>query len=391
MRILIIHTRYHHFGGEDSVVDQEIKILDKKYTVDSLIFKNHVGFKGALLFASSIWNIKKAKIVKAKIKAFKPDIVHLHNWHFSTGPIIIRTIKKMGVPLVCTLHNYRLLCPSATLINKNNLFLNSLEQNFPWNAINNKVYKNSRILTFWLAFIVWSHKKIKTWDKINCFICLTPSMTKLYRGSKLGINHDRFFIKPHFVFPSKNNEMIEKGNDFIYVGRLSEEKGIHLLVQAFKHLPYNLKIIGDGPMREMIEKNIFEHKNISYLGSMSREDVFFELRSASALINPSICLETFGLTIIESFSNHCAVITTNIGGPSEIVTNGINGIHFKIGDVEDLKRQIKIWFDYSDLKKEKMRNNAFQTYLELYSPDKQFGFFEDIYEKALNEVKNDFI
>src|SRR5690606_20343351 len=211
------------------------------------------------------WNIKKAKIVKAKIKAFKPDIVHLHNWHFSTGPIIIRTIKKMGVPLVCTLHNYRLLCPSATLINKNNLFLNSLEQNFPWNAINNKVYRNSRILTFWLAFIVWSHKKIKTWDKINCFICLTPSMAKLYKGSKLGITHDRFFIKPHFVFPSKNNEMIEKGNDFIYVGRLSEEKGIHLLVQAFKHLPYNLKIIGDGPMREMIEKNIFEHKNISYI------------------------------------------------------------------------------------------------------------------------------
>ncbi|OBX23952.1 hypothetical protein A9996_15360 [Gelidibacter algens] len=261
MRILIIHTQYYHFGGEDSVVDQEIEILKKSYVVDSLIFKNHNGLKGAIQFASSIWNIKKAKIVKAKIKAFKPDIVHLHNWHFSTGPLIIRTIKKMGVPLVCTLHNYRLLCPSATLLNKNILFLDSLEQSFPWKAIKNKVYKNSWVLTFWLAIIVWSHKKIRTWDKINCFICLTPSMAKLYKDSNFSINNSSFLVKPHFVFQSKNNKIAEKGNDFIYVGRLSEEKGIHLLIEAFKDLPYNLKIIGDGYMREIIKKNIYDYKN----------------------------------------------------------------------------------------------------------------------------------
>ncbi|WP_157487272.1 glycosyltransferase, partial [Gelidibacter algens] len=125
------------------------------------------------------------------------------------------------------------------------------------------------------------------------------------------------------------------------------------------------------------------NKNIIYLGSMARENVFFELRKANALINPSICIETFGLTIIESFSNHCVVITTNIGGPSEIVTNGVNGIHFKSGDVEDFKRQIKTWFDFSDMQKENMRNNAFQTYLDLYSPDKQLEFFDKIYAKAL--------
>ena len=384
MKILIIHTQYYHFGGEDSVVDQEIEILKKNYVVESLIFKNHNGPRGAIQFAFSIWNIKKAKIVREKILAFKPDIVHLHNWHFSTGPIIIRTMNKMGVPIVCTLHNYRLLCPSASLLNNNTLFLDSLNQSFPWKAIFNKVYKNSWILTFWLANIVWCHKKIKTWDKITCFICLTPSMAQRFKDSKLGIDKSRFLVKSHFVFPSNNHQLTDRGNGFIFVGRLSEEKGIHLLIEAFKELPYNLKIIGDGPLRELVEKNSYNFENITYLGAMSRENVLLELNKSSALINPSICLETFGLTVIESFASHCVVITCDIGGPSEIVTDGVNGIHFKSGDVEDLKRQVKTWYNFSEARQEDMRNNAYQTYLNLYAPDKQLRFFKEIYTKALS-------
>ena len=129
MKILFIHSQYLQFGGEDTVVEQEVKLLNNKHRVETLFFKNTGGLNGFFQFLFSIWNIKNARIVKKKIKEFKPDVVHIHNLHFATGPLIIRTIKKLEVPLVLTIHNYRLLCPSATLMHNNTLYLKSVKKN----------------------------------------------------------------------------------------------------------------------------------------------------------------------------------------------------------------------------------------------------------------------
>lgn len=190
MKILLIHTRYQLHGGEDAVVQQEMELLKQSHEVEILYFQNQSGWRGALQFLSAIWNVKIASEVKAKIREFQPDVVHTHNWHFATGPLLFRVINRLRIPIVHSVHNYRLLCPSAILLNNGAVFTNSLKQSFPWSAIVNKVYRNSLILTFWLAFVVWFHKKIGTWKKINSYVCLTPFAVDLFEQDNF-INYRR--------------------------------------------------------------------------------------------------------------------------------------------------------------------------------------------------------
>jgi len=378
MRVLIIHTKYVYFGGEDSVVEQELNLLKNTHEVATLFFKNKKGVKGFFQFLFSIWNIKSARIVKKKIKEFKPDVIHIHNWHFASGPLIIRTIKKLNIPTILTIHNHRLICPSATLAYKNKLFLKSINKYFPWRAVYLGVY-NSNILTFWLAFVIWFHKKIKTWQMVDKYVCLTQSTIDLFKDSKFGVENKRFFVKPNFTLIANSKINVERENHFLFVGRLSEEKGIKVLLNAFKETTYTLKVAGNGPLLNLVEQAANDNKNIEYLGVLPKQQVALELQKAKALIFSSICFETFGLTIIEAFSNHCLVIASNIGAPSTIVDDKKNGFHFKAGDVNDLKHKIEIANLLTPEKEKQMRDNAYSTYLNLYSSEKQYAYFNEIY------------
>uniref|UniRef100_UPI004049666C glycosyltransferase n=1 Tax=Gelidibacter sp. TaxID=2018083 RepID=UPI004049666C len=385
MKILVIHTRYRQKGGECIAAQQEIELLKKNFTVEALFFNNNKGIAGMLQFLISIWNLKSAKIVKQKIKTFKPDVVHIHNWHFASGPIIIRTIKKQGIPLVLTLHNYRLLCPSSTFMHNNKVYLNSLNKNFPWEAISLKVYRNSYFLTFWLAFIIWFHKKIGTWNLVDQYICLTEYSVALFKNSKLGIDNKRFVVKPNFTTISTTKVTKERENHFLYIGRLSEEKGINILLDTFKYSNYELKIIGDGPLVNNVNQACKENDKITYLGTLTQDEVAIELQKAKALVFPSVCLETFGFTIIEAFSNRCIVVSSNIGAPASIVSDAINGFHFEAGNIKDLALKLKKVVSLTQKEEDYMREQAFESYSNLYSPEKQFNYFNAIYKEAKAE------
>jgi glycosyltransferase involved in cell wall biosynthesis len=378
LKILVIHTQYQFYGGEDSVVEQEIELLKRKYTVESIFFKNKPGFKGFIEFSTSIWNLKSAKLVRQKIKTFKPDVVHLHNWHFASGPLIIRSINKLGIPIIHTLHNYRLLCPSGTLLNNQELFLTSLQQNFPFNAILNKVYRNSILQTFWLAFIVWFHKKLGTWKKIDKFVCLTKHSEDVFNKSKFNNHIKDIVIKPNFT-AEVNIMLVNKQDHFLFIGRLSKEKGIENLLSAFIKNKEHLKIAGDGPLKNKIIQYSNKHENIEFLGPLKRNEVNQELQQASALIFPSIWYETFGMTIIEAFSSKCAVITSNIGAPTTIVENKKNGLHFDFGSVSSLNLAVSKWNAFSEEKKNEIRVNGFNSFKLRYTSDKQFDYFSKIY------------
>lgn len=379
MKVLVIHTKYVHHGGEDTVVQSEIELLKSKYTVEELIFQNKSGIKGGVQFLMSIWNIRKSNIVKNKIKAFQPDVVHLHNWHFATGPLIIRSIKHMKIPIICTLHNYRLLCPSGVLLHNNKLFNSSLQENFPWNAVIKKVYRNSFFQTFWLAFIIWFHKKTKTWLMVDKYIVLAPFAIDLFSKSKLKIPQKIFIEKPNFTSKKENCSVSKKEAHFLFVGRLSVEKGIHDLIIAFKTLPYTIKIAGDGPLRSFVEQNQLEHSNIKYLGALLPNEVYREMQSANALIFSSIWMEPFGLTIVEAFSNYCTVITSDIGAPPTIVTDGLDGFHYAFGDINSLQAVINKWATLSPTEKQLKRDNAYRTYQTKFSSQRQFLYFDAIY------------
>jgi glycosyltransferase involved in cell wall biosynthesis len=388
MKILLIHTHYQLHGGEDAVVMQEMELLKKHHTVEVLCFQNQGGWKGALQFLCSIWNIGSAKTVRKKIQKFKPDVVHVHNWHFAMGPLVFREIYRLNIPTVHTVHNYRLLCPSAILLHKGSLFTNSLKESFPWTAVGNKVYRSSILQTFWLGFVVWFHKEIGTWKKIDAYVCLTPFAVDLFQQSKFGISKDQFTVKPNFTIAPEVLKSIAREEHFLFIGRLSEEKGIEILLKAFKDSPFLLKIAGDGPLKELVLNSTKQSSNISFLGNLTTEKITEELNKTQALIFPSICYEMFGLVNIEAFANQTPVIASKIGAPQSLIINGYNGFHFEPGNVNHLKEIVVKFNALSIAEKKQMGSNAFRNYQDAYSPELQLQYFNSIYGKVLKKEIN---
>lgn len=383
MKILIIHSKYQHQGGEDTVVQLENNLLKENYIVDTLFFQNQKGIKGAFQFFCSIWNVFAAQTLRKKIKSFQPDVIHVHNWHFASGPILFRVAKKLKIPIVHTVHNYRLLCPSAILLHNNHLFTDSLQQNFPWTAVQKKVYRDSRFQTFWLAFIVWFHKKIGTWNNIEKYICLTPFAVELFQQSKIGLDESKFTVKPNFTENSFELPEIKRENHFLFIGRLSEEKGIQTLLETFKVSNFQLRIAGDGPLKEQVLEAQKEFDNIQYLGSLSKEDIRLELQRTQALIFPSIWYETFGMTLIEAYSCSTPVIASEIGAPKTLLKHKITGLLFKPGDSKDLLLKIEQFVALTEEEKKAIQENAHNTFKQNYSVDNQMEYFKYIYQGVI--------
>jgi len=382
LKILIIHNYYQLRGGEDAVFEQEFELLKQNNEVEALIFYNKGGLQGAFQFLLSCWNIFASIRLKKCIDNFQPDIIHLHNWHFASGPIIIRTANKLGIPLVFTLHNYRLLCPSSTLLNNGSLFTDSLNASFPWSAVEKKVYRDSYLQTFWLAFIVYFHKKIGTWEMVTKYITLNNFAKELFIHSSLKISAHQFITKPNFVaYPAIQSLVSE--NYFLFVGRLSEEKGIRILINAFQNSTYKLKIAGEGPLRNFIIQSCQSNKNIEYLGSLNKSEIQLVMQKCTALIFPSIWYEPFGLVIIEAFSFGVPVISSNIGAPIELIQDGINGLHFKVGSSLILFEKLNFWQNLSKIDKAKFRENATATYTKLYTPEINRAQLQNIYQNVI--------
>ena len=184
MKILLIHCAYQFRGGEDTVVEEETKLLTSQgHQVEVLAFSNQG--KQWLKLLQLPFNITSYRATRKKIKAFKPDVVHIHNLHFAASPSVVYAVKHSHTPMVMTLHNFRLLCPSGILFENGKLFLDSLSETFPVTAVKKAVYKNSRITTFWVAAVSSMHQWLHTFTVPDKIICLTEHSRQLFSKSKL--------------------------------------------------------------------------------------------------------------------------------------------------------------------------------------------------------------
>lgn len=383
MKILLVHTFYQVRGGEDTVFEQEFQMLKDKHETQTLTFSNQGGFKGAIFFFLSLFNFYIYLKVRRSIIAFSPDIIHIHNWHYALGPIVIRISKKLDIPIVSTLHNYRLLCPSGSLMDKGFVFTDSINSNFPWKAVKKKVFRNSYLMTFWLAFTIWFHKKVGTWNFVDKYILLTPFAKQLYSSSTLGVDSSRFCIKPNFVSPSINFN-IDRKPFFLYVGRLSEEKGTEVLLSAFQKCNFQLKIVGDGPLAEKVKKADIDFDNIQYLGALDRNSVHKLMSQCTALIFPSIWFEGMPMVILEAFSLGTPVIASNFGAMSSLIQNGANGIHFEVNNSKALVEALTNWRSYSLTVKQSFSYAALETYKLNYTPEANYKMLIEIYHSVIN-------
>jgi glycosyltransferase involved in cell wall biosynthesis len=385
MKVLFIHSYYLIRGGEDFVFEQEQKLIAESGQVRAVAFANRPGARGGLQFFLSIWNMGAARKLKRAIREFRPDVIHCHNLHFGIGPLAIRVASKMGIPVVMTLHNYRLICPSGTLLLNGAIFTESIHSAFPWKAIRQKAYRNSIPLTFWLAFINWFHKQIGTWKQVDRFIVLTEFARSVIADASLGIPAEKIVIKANFADPVTTSPA-GRQELFLFVGRLSGEKGVPLLLESFGQSHHKLQIAGEGPLKEMVEEACKKHANITFLGPLSKPSVLEAMSAATALIFPSIWFEGLPLTIIEAFASGTPVIASNLGAMASIVVDGYNGLHFEAGNAGALLGQLEEWERKTSEEKAIYSRNALASYQANYTADKNRENIMAIYHDLTRNV-----
>ncbi|HEX8462241.1 MAG TPA: glycosyltransferase family 4 protein [Segetibacter sp.] len=366
MKILMLHCTYQYKGGEDTVVEEEMKLLSLKgHKVELLQFSNSGNELQKVLQIP--FNISAYNKTKQVLRRFKPDVVHIHNLHFGASPSVIYAIAKHKTPFVNTLHNYRLLCPSGTLFFNEKPFLDSLKQSFPWSAVTKGVYRNSKVLTFWLAFSMKLHQWLGTWKLCSKYIVLTDYAKQMLLQSSLKLKNEQIAVKPNFCYaPAYKN--FTGGKHFLFVGRLTIEKGVRLLLNTFSALDCEIRIAGDGPLKDEVISFSARFSNIKFLGSLDKQGVFEQLQTSSALIFPSIWFEGMPLIIIEAFSAGTPVIASKLGAMDSMITPGYNGFHFQPESQEDLSKQVNNWNALSEKEKLVFRHNAEKSYEQFYSP-----------------------
>jgi len=380
MKILIIHSEYQHEGGEDVVVRQEQELLKHDHETRLLLFKNRKGIIGAFQTFLSPWNIFAGRKIKKAIRSFQPDVVHLHNTHYSIGPIVIHAVKTLDIPLVMTLHNYRLLCPSAILAHNNQLYFKSLDEDFPWSAVKDKVHVNSYIKTFWLAFTYWIHRKAGTWNLPDKYIVFSDFAKANFLRSRIHIDENKFVVKPNSV-PDYHSDLAPKDDTFLYLGRLSEEKGILPLLNGVAGSGIKLRIAGDGPLKADVLKLIQNDPNIHYMGKIGKTEVINTIDHSTALVLPSVCLEGMPISVLEAFSLGNVAIVCDLGVLKEMVKEHINGFRFDPNDPEDIRQTLRKWLNMPEEERNIMRKHAREQYQLHYTDEKNVETLNRIYHE----------
>lgn len=389
MRILVCHNYYQQHGGEDVSFADEARLLGEyghevtRYTIHNDSIDEMSRWAVA---RRSLWSRQSYNEIRALIRERRPDVVHLTNTFPLISPSACYAARREGVPVVQALRNYRLLCPGALLHRDGKVCEDCLGKRIPWPAIKNRCYRGSRSASTVVTAMVSLHRLLRTWHRtVNLFYTLTEfSRQKFIAG---GFPASKLVVKPNFVLPDPGPGGGD-GGFAVFVGRLSAEKGITTLLEAWqKHeLPVPLKIVGDGPLGETVSAASRENSKIEWLGQKPLEEVMQLVGQATTLVMPSVWYETFGRTTIEAFAAGTPVIGSRMGATGELIDTGRTGFLFNPGDPEDLAAKVQ-QLHANEEQLQQMRNAARSEYLRRYTPAANYEMLMNIYAQARGGVR----
>jgi glycosyltransferase involved in cell wall biosynthesis len=367
--VLQVHTRYRRSGGEDEVVAAERRLLEASgIHVHQLMFDNddlvesHSPLGDLRLAASAVWSRRAERAVRSAIARHRPQVMHVHNTFFAASPSVYAGATRSGVPIVQTLHNYRLFCPAATAFRDGAACTDCLGRVIPLPGVVHACVRGSRAQSAVAGATVAIHRVLGTWSRrIRVYVALTAFQRDLL--IRAGLPRSRVRVISNFLEPDPGTGP-EGRRGVLYSGRLSVEKGIEYLLQASESLAAAVRIAGDGPLQSQAELAAASAGTV-YLGRLTHDAVLDEIRRAVAVVIPSVWFEGFPMAVVEAYATATPVIASRIGSLAEIVEDGVTGILCEPHDAEGLRQRLE-WAIANPEAMSRMGTNARRRYEERY-------------------------
>lgn len=384
-RVLQVHNYYKVPGGEDSVVANEKRLLEEHGHTVFLYSRSNKEMEAfsivrkLLLPFTSLFSLHTYHEVKRLIREENIDIVHVHNTLSLVSPSVYYAAFSCKVPVVQTLHNFRMLCPAATFLREGKICEDCVDKGLGC-AVRYSCYRGSKLQTLMSVIILKFHRILGTYKRLN-YICLTEFNRKkflqLNKGVKECIDAKRVFVKANFV-RIPEIELFDRKEQYIYIGRLEEAKGIYILLEAWRAFPKKpLLVCGSGPeeekIRDFIERN--QMHQVELRGQCTHEEVLRLLSESKALLMPTLWYEGQPMVIMEAYAVGTPVIASDIGNSGNMVLPGVSGMKFTCGDAQDLRKAVT--------KLENIKGwDTRSLYEKMYSVEKNYMILQDIYKKV---------
>ncbi|MFA5339245.1 MAG: glycosyltransferase family 4 protein [Candidatus Omnitrophota bacterium] len=406
MKILVVNKYFYEKGGSEKVffATRELlkanghRVLDfsmhhpfdlesdnSKYFVSNVDYNKNGWRAKAINGLKLLYSWEASSKINSLLKTEKPDIAHLHNIHHQISPSIIRVLKKHGVPIVMTLHDYKLVCASYRLLNRDNI-CDSCKNGAYYQCALKKCVKGSFSKSLLNTLEMYLHHTVMhIYDDVNVFI--SPSRFLKTKMNEMGFRGKIVYL-PNFISANGYQpDFDHKENEITYFGRLSEEKGVLTLLKAIKKLPnIVVNIVGDGPLKETLEKEAFLDgiKNIRFFGHLKGADLHSVIKRSICTVLPSQWYENNPLSVLESFALGKPVIASRIGGIPELVMDGETGLTAEAGNSEDLGKKIE-YLSSNAASATAMGRKARKFIEQEFNADKHYLSLMQIYDEAIRE------
>lgn len=403
IKVIFLNNYFYIRGGSEAVFFNEMELLKlnghgivpfsrhfsknlnseySQYYPSDFSYESGFFVKKVVTALKMIYSIESKNKFKMLINNIKPDIIHAHNIYGRLTYSVIDVAKTKKVPVVMTLHDYKLICPSYTMLLKGKP-CEKCKGHYFYNCILTRCHKGSLSASTVYTLESYFNRYFKKYEWIRYLIC--PSKFSLKKHLEAGLPEEKLVHLPNFVKIEDYEPHYKSGDYILYVGRLSKEKGVLTLLKAIKGIDMQLKIVGDGPMREVCEKFVSENNlnNVQFLGYKSGEELKQLYRNAAFLIIPSECYENQPMTIIESFAYGKPMIGSNIGGIPEMIIDGQTGLLFEPGNDIELREKIVCLLSNPSIIENMGRKAREKAEIE-YSSDIHYNKLIEIYQKTLS-------
>lgn len=377
MRVLLLHSRYAsgHLSGENRVVEDEARLLEqaghevRRWTPSGEAVR---GARAVTAGFEAVWSRPAARAVRSLVRSFRPDVVHCHNLFPLLSPAVLREASSEA-PVVVTLHNYRLLCLPATFL-RDGASCEACLGRVPWRGVVHCCYRGSRAASASLAASLALHRALGSFERVSLYLAVSAFVRDKHVHG--GFPRGRIRVKPNFAWPA--DRRVGPGEHFLYVGRLSPEKGIRPLVEAWRGVPARLVLVGDGPEASRLEPSL--PPNVELRPPVPPDEVPRLLASARALLFPTLAYEGAPRGIVEAFAAGVPVLASSVGAVPELVEHGVSGLLLPSLSPADVAAAADRLLD--DAEAERLGEGAWSAWRNRHSPEPGLASLEQAYDAA---------